>query len=161
MAAKSLSKYLLVNEYIDPTVQKGGISGHSGCLENTAAITQLIQEAKQEKTTLAVVWLDLEKAYQSVPHKLIEEALVSYHLPEELCKLIPNHLNKLHMRFTVGQYTTKWQRLEKGIMAGCTISVMVFIMAMNLIIKEENKSAEALKEKMEFVTHPVEPSCMT
>lgn len=38
------------------------------------------------------------------------------------------------MRFTVGSVTTKWQRLEKGIMAGCTISVVLFIAAMNLLL---------------------------
>ena len=38
------------------------------------------------------------------------------------------------MRFSVGNFTTKWQRLEQGIMAGCTISVVLFIAAMNLLI---------------------------
>ena len=42
------------------------------------------------------------------------------------------HLNKLNIRFTMGNITTKWQRLEKGIMAGCTVSVVLFIAAMNL-----------------------------
>lgn len=135
IVAKRLTSYLLANDYIDASVQKGGISGHSGCLEHTAAISQLIQEAKQEKSTLAIVWLDLAKAYPSVPHQLIQEALIRYHLPTNVRHLITNHLDQLKMRFTVGQFTTKWQRLEKGIMAGCTISVVLFIMAMNLIIK--------------------------
>ena len=30
---------------------------------------------------------------------------------------------------------TKWQKLEKGIMAGCTISVVLFVAAMNLLLK--------------------------
>ncbi len=45
------------------------------------------------------------------------------------------HIHALQMRFTVGSVTTKWQKLEKGIMAGCTISVALFIAAMNLLLK--------------------------
>ena len=39
------------------------------------------------------------------------------------------------MRFTVGNYTTTLQRLEVGIVTGCTISVILFAAAMNLIVK--------------------------
>lgn len=34
---------------------------------------------------------------------------------------------------------SKWQRLEKGIVTGCTISVALFIMGMNMIISTAQK----------------------
>ena len=71
VVSKRLTKYLLDNKYIDTSVQKGGISGFAGCLEHTAAMSQLIIEAKQNKSDLSVVWLDLAKAYPSIPHQLI------------------------------------------------------------------------------------------
>lgn len=45
------------------------------------------------------------------------------------------HMDSLKMRFTVGNFTTKWQRLEKDIMTGCTISVVLFVAAMKLQLK--------------------------
>ena len=39
------------------------------------------------------------------------------------------------MRFTNRSFTTKFQRLEKGVVTGCTISIILFVMAINLIIK--------------------------
>lgn len=132
--AKRLTTYLIANEFIDPSVQKGGVPGYSGCLEHTAAISQLIREAKRNNSTLAVIWLDLAKAYPSVPHQLIRKALDHYQVPSEVTKLVMDHMCSLQMRFTVGNITTKWQRLEKGIMAGCTISVTLFIAAMNLLL---------------------------
>lgn len=50
--AKRLTTYLLVNEFIDPSVQKGGVPGYSACLEHTAVISQLINEAKRNNNTL-------------------------------------------------------------------------------------------------------------
>ena len=73
--SKRLTSYLLQNKYVDTAVQKGGISGYSGCIEHTSAITTLIQEAKRGKKDLAVAWLDLAKAYPSIPHTLIYMAL--------------------------------------------------------------------------------------
>ncbi len=133
--AKRLTTYLLANEFIDPSVQKGGVPGYSGCLEHTAVISQLINEAKSNNNTLSVVWLDLAKAYPSVPHQLIRNALDHYRVPSEVVELVMAHMDALQMRFNVESVTTKWQRLEKGIMAGCTISVALFIAAMNLLLK--------------------------
>ena len=37
----------------------------------------------------------------------------------------------------MGDYITSWQRLEKGIVTGCTISVILFVMAMNFKTKAD------------------------
>ena len=52
--AKRLLDFTLANKYIDTTIQKGGVPGVSGCLEHTALLSQLIQEAKAEKKNLVV-----------------------------------------------------------------------------------------------------------
>ena len=133
--SKRMNTYLLDNHYIDTSVQKGGISGISGCLEHTAVITQLIHEARKEKNSLAVVWLDLERAYPSLPHKVISYALHQYHFPSFLADLILTYLRSMKMRFNVGSEVTSWQKLERGIMAGCTVSVVLFVVSMDVIIK--------------------------
>lgn len=38
------------------------------------------------------------------------------------------------MRIATESITTEWLRLDKGIIAGCTISVPLFIAAMNLLL---------------------------
>ncbi|KAK0136924.1 hypothetical protein N1851_026894 [Merluccius polli] len=43
------------------------------------------------------------------------------------------------MLFTCGNFTIDWQRLEVGIVTGCTISVILFSTAMNLLIKSAEK----------------------
>jgi len=40
---------------------------------------------------------------------------------------------------------TAWQRLEKGIVTGCTSSVVLFVMGMNLIINPANKETRGPK----------------
>jgi hypothetical protein len=126
---------MTTNAYIDTSVQKGGVPGFSGCVEHTSVITQLIKEAKTGKKDLTVVWLDLANAYGSIPHQLIYTALQHYHVDNHVQKIITSYLDGIKLRFSVGDQLTKWQKLEKGIVTGCTVSVVLFVMGMNLLIK--------------------------
>lgn len=75
LVAKRLSTFLLSNNYIDTSVQKGGIPGFNRHLEHTGVVTQLIREVREGKGDLAILWLDLTKAYGSITHKLVKAAL--------------------------------------------------------------------------------------
>ncbi len=46
-----------------------------------------------------------------------------------------SHVDSLKMQFTMGDFTTRWQTLKKGIMVGCTISVALSFAAMNVLLK--------------------------
>lgn len=82
-----------------------------------------------------MVWLDLAKAYPNVSHQLICKSLEHYQVTSEVVKLMMSHMDSLQMRFNVQDFTTTWQRLEEGTMADCTISVALFVAAMNLLLK--------------------------
>ena len=133
--SRRLSKFLIMNEYIDTSVQKGGVAGIPGCIENTGVVSQLILEAKENNGNLAVLWLDLANAYGSIPHKVVEETLRRYHVPSSFSNLILDYYNNFNLRVTSGTKTSDWHRLERGIITGCTISATLFSLAMNMIIK--------------------------
>ena len=106
-----ITKFWLENEYIDISVQKGGIPGVSGCLEHTSVLTQLIKDTVRNKGDLAVIWLDLANAYGTIPHKLIEITLEKYHVPVELREMIMDYYSNFHIRFSTKDFTTALQEL--------------------------------------------------
>ena len=63
------------------------------------------------------------------------------------------------MRFTSTNYTTGWQALEVGIMIGCIVSPLLFVMCMELILRgitdtasgEETRSGGALPPSRAFM----------
>ncbi|XP_052261255.1 uncharacterized protein LOC127865289 [Dreissena polymorpha] len=125
--AKRLTTFLKDNNYVDTSIQKGGVLGFSVCVEHTSVLSLLIREARANHDDLTVVWLDLDNAYGSIPHKLIEKSLEQYHVPEHVCNLVKDYYRGIKLRFAVGDQTTAWQSLEKGIVTGCTISVLLFV----------------------------------
>ena len=142
MAAR-LTKYLTDNEYLDISIQKGGIPGVSGCLEHATTIWNAIQKAKAEKRDLDVVWLDLANAYGSVPHKMIQLALELYHVPQNIRAMLNTYFQGFTMRFSTQEYTTNWINLGVGIAMGCAISPILFVLAMEVILKAAMKDLDA------------------
>ncbi|KAJ3605395.1 hypothetical protein NHX12_027442, partial [Muraenolepis orangiensis] len=138
--SKRLCTYLAENTYIDTSFQtvaknKGGISGMPGCLQHTGVVTQLIREARDNKGNLSVLWLDLENAFGSIPHKLVQFTLTKHHVPSRCRDLIADYYSNFRMRVSSGAIKSSWHKVEIGIITGCTISVTLFSLAMNMLTK--------------------------
>lgn len=143
--AKRTVKYLQSNGYVNESVQKAGIPGIPGCIEHAFSIWDAIQEAKKSKESLNVVWLDLANAYGSVPHELLMEAMEFFYIPQEVQDIMREYYDNFQMRFSTEDFTTEWHQLEIGIAAGCTISVIWFILVMEMLLRAADCSEENVK----------------
>lgn len=81
------------------------------CIEHTGVVTQLIREAQEGNGDLAVLWLDFANVYGSIPHKLVETSLVWHHVPGKIRDLVLDYYSC------------------------CTVLVILFALAMNMLIK--------------------------
>ena len=151
--ARRMTTFLMRNHYINTSVQKAGIPGFPGCLEHSQMIWNSILSARRKKTELHVIWLDLANAYSSVPHHLIRMALEFFNFPCKVGEIIMKYFNSAFMKFTVKNYTTKWQALEIGIMMGCVISPLLFVLAMELILRGAANTSEGVR-KNDHLTLP-------
>ncbi len=147
IVSQRLTDFLLKNTYLDTSVQKGGVPGVPGCLEHTGVVTQLIWEARESKGDLAALWLDLTNAYGSIQHKLVKIALARHHVPDKVWSLIMDHYSNFSARVSSGQVTSAWHHLEKGIIISCTISVSLFSLAMNMIVKSAEVECRGPKSR--------------
>ena len=94
-----------------------------------------MQAAKKEKKNLHVVFLDLANAFGSVPPEILWNTFNFFHVPEAITMLVKAYSQDLQLCVTAEGIATAWQHVEIGKMAGCTISPLGFIMAMELIIR--------------------------
>ena len=69
---KAILDYERKNGYINESAQEAGFPKIPGCVEHAYSIWSKIQETENRKENLSVIWLDLAKAYGSVPHRLLE-----------------------------------------------------------------------------------------
>ena len=104
-------------------------------------IREAIQRAKSDKLNLHVTFLDLANAYGSAPHQMTQLALRTCHVPEDIRVMLDDYFSCFQMRFSTNSYTTDWIKMEIEIAMGCTISPILFVMAMEVILKAVEGSA--------------------
>ena len=57
------------------------------------------------------------------------------------------YYSDVQVRFTTKEYTTEWLKLERGIVTGCTLSVILFTLAMTLLVTSAKKETKGPKTK--------------
>ena len=131
-----MMRFVLNNKFINISIQKAGIPGFPGCIEHASMLWDRIKATRDNKSAeLHVIWLDLENAYGSVRHPLIEEAMDFFWIPEDIRKLISGYYKCTYMRFSNAKYSTNWQKLNTGIMMGCVISPLISVLVMEMLLR--------------------------
>ena len=80
-------------------------------------------------------------------------ALDFFNFLSKVGEIIIKYFNLAFMKFTVKDYTTKWQALEIGIMMGCVISPLLFVLAMELVLQGAANTSKGVM-KNEHLTLP-------
>lgn len=132
--AQRLIRFLCDNNYIDQSIQKGFMEKISGCVEHTEALSEILMDAKKNGKQIVTTWLDLQNAYGSVPHNLIQFALEWYHVPENIRKLVFNYYDNQFIRVKTRDWTTDWMQCLVGVFQGCPLSCILFLAVFNLCL---------------------------
>ena len=132
--AERLQKFLVDDEYIKTSTQKGFMSKIPGCIEHSFCLWEALREAKDESCAIVVSWLDLANAYDSVKHNLIQFALKWYHVPEFIREIIFDYYEKLSAKIRTKAWSTDFFLFEIGLFQGCVLSTILFDCVFNLLL---------------------------
>ena len=56
-------------------------------------------------------------------------------IPEDIKNLISTYFKRTYVRFFNNKYSTNWQKLNIGIMMGCVISPLLFVLVIEMILR--------------------------
>jgi hypothetical protein len=129
-----LQKFMVKNNYILSTVQKGFLFGVPGCIEHAFALFEALRDAKKAGRQIIVSWIDLKNAYGSVRHNLIQFALDWYHVPKEIQKLIFVYYEKVKAKVVTSDWTTDFFLFDIGLFQGCVLSSILFDCVFQLLL---------------------------
>ena len=131
-----LQNHCEVNEIIT-SEQAGGKRSVWGCTEQLLINKSILSEVRQKKRNLLTVWLDYRKAFDSVPHDWIIKALqlakVLKNLVESIKRLTKQWATILNLRGEDQSVTSDEIHYAKGIFQGDSLSVLLFILSVNLL----------------------------
>ena len=95
-------------------------------------VWRALKDAHSKRKSLSIIWLALTSAYGSVPQMLILFALRTYKIPKDWITLVIKCYDWLWGRKSASGISHDWHQYEKGIHAGCTISLILFLAAFNM-----------------------------
>ena len=98
---------------------------------------------------------DLANTYGSIPHKLVKETLRRYHYSRKISDLIFDYYDNFQMNFTTREIVSDWHSLERGIITRCTISAILFILAMNMVVKSAEVECQGPMTRMGVHQPPI------
>jgi hypothetical protein len=143
-----LQRFMVDNRYIDQNIQKGFMEKQSGCLEHNDLLFEALRDARLSKRQILVTWIDLVNAYGSVTHLFAQRSLEHYHIPSSIRAMIWKHYEALICSWKTKAWTTEFIRFEAGMMQGCTLSTILFLIVMNsldLFLKQQQSPPYTFK----------------
>ena len=136
MVSKRLEQHVIKNnKFINTSMQKGCMEKVPGCWEHMSMVWSALKEARQNKLSVANIWLDIANAYGSIPHRLIFFALERYGVDKKWIGIIKNYYAGLYTKSFSHSARSSWHQHFRGIFAGCTVSIILFLAGINIIIE--------------------------
>ena len=136
LVSKQLEKHIITNnKFVNTSVQKGCIERIPGCWEHMSMVWSALKEARQNKSSVSNIWLDIANAYGSIPHRLIFFALERYGVANKWITIIKNYYAGLYTKSFSHSAPSIWHQHFRGIFAGCTVSIILFLAGINIIIE--------------------------
>ena len=133
--SKRLEQHIFKNNLIDKSIQKGCMEKVPGCWEHMSVVWKELKSSKSEKNNVSAIWLDIANAYGSVPHQLIFFSLKRYGVPDCWISLFLKYYGGLWSISGSDSAPSSWHHHQKGIFAGCTVSIILFLSAINVVIE--------------------------
>jgi Reverse transcriptase (RNA-dependent DNA polymerase). len=156
-----LSRYMLSNKYIEPHIQKGFLEGVAGCVEHTTSQWEMLLNAKQNQRSITMAWLDLENAYGSVRHMLVQFALKWYFVPQAMSELLFRYYDGIFLKVITDEWSSDYFHLGIGVPQGCTASTIIFDVAFQVVLDYWKHNTKAFGPRYTFSGADLSISCPT
>ena len=97
-----------------------------GCSDMTFVVRQLAEKATEHRTQQFLVFVDLRKAYDSVPRDALWMAMKKLGVPESLIKIVRSFHEGMEARVRVGEELLEEIEVKNGLRQGCTMAPTLF-----------------------------------
>ena len=98
------------------------------------AARQLVEKAREHNETLYLLFVDLRKAYDSVPREALWRVLVKCGVPSKLLSFVKSFHEGMQAEVRVGALTTESFEVRNGLRQGCTLAPTLFNIYISAVV---------------------------
>ena len=107
--------------------QHGFVTGRS----TTTQLVQCVETLSKTFDTCSqidVIYMDLAKAFDSVPHSMILSKLSKYGIGGNIFKWLTSYLSNRHQHVIISGKALKWRKVNSGVPLGSILGPLLFLL---------------------------------
>ena len=104
---------------------------HYSCETSLMRLTEDWKRSLDNKQIVVVISMDLSKASDTIPHGLLLAKLKAYGVNRRSCMLLKDYLHGRMQRVKVGDTSSDWQEVRRGVPQGSVLGQMFFNIFIN------------------------------
>lgn len=144
IASKILTRVML-NRTADAMDKKlrdnqAGFRKHRSCCDQIATLRIIVEQSMEYNSQLYLVFVDYEKAFDSVDRETLWKILLHYGVPPKMVNMIKVFYQDFQAQVIHGGSLTEPFVMKTGVRQGCLLSPMLFIVALDWIMRETTES---------------------
>jgi hypothetical protein len=120
-----LIKHRLEEDYVSSEEQCGFTTGRS-CIDHIFTLRQILEKCQEKTKQIGIVYIDIEKAYDSVPRKLLWQALEQASISEHIIDILKSMYSSNRCQVKVRSRLSREFYTSKGLLQGCCTSPAIF-----------------------------------
>ena len=119
--------------------EQAGFRQERSCTDQIATLRMILEQSLEWNTSLYVVFIDYEKAFDSVDRSTLWKLLQHYGIPEKIIRMIRLAYEPSTCQVIHGNTLTEPFTVLSGVRQGCLLSPFLFLLVMDWIMKETTK----------------------
>eukprot|EP00924_Labyrinthula_sp_SR-Ha-C_P001167 augustus_masked-scaffold_7-processed-gene-15.47-mRNA-1 protein AED:1.00 eAED:1.00 QI:0/0/0/0/1/1/2/0/1077 len=122
-----------------PSYQAGFRSNFS-TMNKIEVLNSIVKHCLRKNQKLKLLFVDFQKAFDSVDHRFIQISLKEHHVPKKLRKIIKSLYEAAEVRAAEGNKLSESVNLRRGVLQGDSLSPAIFVVVLNSVMKRINHS---------------------
>jgi len=117
---------------------KCGFRQNRSTTDQIFIIRQLFQKSWEYNKELHVIFVDFQKAYDSIDRTSITEILKHFHFPRKIVQLVEASIKQTKVKVKVGNATSRMVEVRIGLRQGDALSPVLFNLVLEKVVREIN-----------------------
>ncbi len=122
--------------------EQAGFRPGKSCADQIFTLRQILEQCVEWNATLYVNFIDFEKAFDSIHRNSLWKILRYHGIPTKIVNIMKMLYNNPRCRVVCGNNITESFEVKTGVKQGCLLSPILFVLAMEWVLKETNKDGK-------------------